>query len=55
MFLLIFVLVRIFLDMCGYLIEEKNGYIGCWKLLSMSGINKIYVAKVWNYVLMLYN
>ena len=33
----------IFLVICGYLIEKKNGYIGCWKLLSMPRINRIYV------------
>ena len=37
---MIFLLVGIFLDMCGYLIEEKNGYVGGWKLLSMPGKKK---------------
>ena len=48
MFLLIFVLVGIFLDMCGYLIEEKIlVMLVVGKLLSMSGNKKIiYMAKV---------
>ena len=25
---------------------KKKCYVGCWKLLNMLGINKIYVAKV---------